>query len=90
MTITQFNYLDIPNLIFNELIGNVWVGYFFGAVVISWIGIKSNAGGHALLGFNIMWAFSVVSYQQNDMILAVIGLIVAFLYYGVMSKYITR
>jgi len=90
LTITQANWLDLPNLFFNELIGNVWVGFFFGAIIITWMGVKSNIGGHALLGLNILWAFSVVSYIYNEMILVVIGLMVALLYYGVMSKYITR
>lgn len=90
MVVNQFNYLDLPNLFFNEIIGNVWVGFFFGAIVITMLGSKRNIGGNALIGLNVLWAFSVVAYNYNEMILIVVGLVVALLYYGVISKYLTR
>ncbi len=90
MTIGQDNWLDLPNLFFNELVGDVFLGFFIGLLVILWFGIKGNVGNHALTGFMILWSFATVSYQQNDLILAVIGLLVSFVYYGVMSKYMTR
>jgi len=90
MGINQNNWLDLPNLFFNELVGDVWLGYFIGLGVIIWFGIKSNVGSHALFGFSILWSFAVVAYQTNELVLAVIGLLVAFIYYGVMSKFMTR
>lgn len=90
MVVNQFNWLDFPNLFFNELIGSVGLGFLIGLALILWFGIKSNVGGHAIIGFSILWSFAVVSYQYNSLILSIIGLMVAMLYYGVMSKYMTR
>lgn len=90
MVVNQGNWLDLQNLFFNELVGDPWLGYFIGLGLIVWFGVKGNVGGHALVGFAILWSFAMMSYRQNDLVLAVIGLIVSLLYYGVMSKYMTR
>ncbi len=90
MVVNQFNWLDFPNLFFNELVGSVTLAFFIGVLVILWIGIKNNIGTHGLIGLSILWAFAVVSYASNTMVLVVVGLIVSILYYGVISKYMTR
>ena len=90
MVVNQFNYLDLPNLFFNELVGNVWLGFFIGLLLIIWVGVRANIGTHALVGLGILWSFGVVGYQRNDMILIVIGIIIAFFYYGVISRYINK
>lgn len=90
MVVNQFNYLDLPHLFFNELVGDVMLGFFVGLIVILYIGIKHNVGGHAMIGFSILWSFAVVSYHTNELVLAIIGVIVSLLYYGAVSKYMTR
>ncbi len=90
MVVNQFNWLDLPNLFFFELVGNVTLAFFIGFLLIIWFGVKNNVGTHAIIGIGILWSFAVVSYSYSSLILAIIGLVVAFLYYGVMSKYLTR
>lgn len=90
MVVNQFNYLDLPNLFFNELVGNVYLAFFIGLLLIVWLGVKANIGGHALIGLSILWGFGVVGYQRSDMILIVIGVVVAFFYYGVIARYINK
>lgn len=86
MTITPDNYLDLGNLLLNELFGDIGIFLIIGMISITYTAIKYRipAGGIVLL--NILFAVSVISYLYNPLIWMILLLISGLLTYFLIGK----
>lgn len=90
MAINQFNYLDISNLVINELIGDIWLTLIIGILLIIYFGVVNTMDFKSIGSLLIVWAIGLSGYYYNSAVLAFTALIVAFIGYGIWSKFISR
>jgi hypothetical protein len=81
MTVTVNNYLDLRNLIINEVIGDVWLAYFIIMALIIIICIKNKIDTTTLVGILIFYTLIWISLISNLFILAIILVVVGALAY---------
>lgn len=90
MTITQQNYLDIGNLLINELFGDVILFILVGLAIIVWASIRNRIPHTAMIGLMIIWVGLVTGYYYNSLLwmlaLLVVGLLVYVLFTKVVKK----
>ena len=90
MTITQNNYLDLWNLYFNELMGDIWIGYFFGAIILNFLLIKASTPLKPTIMLNVLWVL-IVFYGSNIVLMWVMTLLlIAGGFYYTLNKVIQR
>lgn len=86
MTITQANYLDIGNLLINELFGDVTLFIIVGIVVIGIISVKNNIPATVTAFFTLLWVAFIVSYYYNAFIWMLVVIFVGILIYAFWPK----
>lgn len=90
MTITEDNYLDLGNLLINELIGSVGLTIVLGIVLIIYLGVRERLDVQAIIALCFLWVCLVTAYVYNAFLLVVAVLIVAIYVYASWSKIIKR
>lgn len=86
MTITQGNWLDVGNLLINELVGSFWLTFVLGLVLITFLAVRSNVKEQVLVLFLMLYSVGMSAYYTSSVVLAVVGLVISFLIYGGLSK----
>jgi len=88
--ITQKNYLDFGNLIVNELVGNFWLTFFLGWILIIFISVKKDLKEQTTILLLLVYSTGLSAYYSNSIVLAVVGLVFSFTIYGLMAKFMNR
>lgn len=88
--INQFNWLDLGNLIINELFGNVWLFFLFVSLLFAWFSVKYNVSSDVLIGLFVLFGFSVAFYFYAQLWVLVVGILFSFTVYGLLAKFIGR
>jgi hypothetical protein len=88
--IDESNYLDLRNLLVNELIGSAVLTFFIGVVILAIVGIKQRWPWQVTTLFCILWAATVYSGSGIQWLWAYVvffvGLIAYFKYNQLMSR----
>ena len=79
--IDQSNYLDIPNIVFNELIGNPWLAFAIGAIIIVLVSMKYSIPLEAVIIIMIIFSAAMFIMQGYTLLLILIALIVILIVY---------
>ena len=80
------DYLDIYNVVVNEILGDVWLAVILGLVVIFIMAIKHKMPFELSVLFGMLWL--AVIYAETNLIIiwTFIGLFVGAIFYYYMSK----
>lgn len=91
MAIDNTNYLDLGNIFFNELIGDVFLGVIVGLFFIVFISAKSKLHSEVTLLICALWIAAVFAYDTGLLILWIfVVLLSAITFYYSFSKGLTR
>lgn len=90
MTITQDNYLDVPNLLINELFGDVTLFILFGLIGITWWCVKNRVPSNVIVAIDVLFVAAVISYAYNAFIWAIVLFILGILVYGIYHRIYNR
>jgi len=88
--ITQDNFLDIGNLIINELVGSFWLFVILMIILILYFSVKNNFDLKTTLAIIFASSVGVAGYYYSSELLVVAALVVGLILYLVMSKLISR
>jgi len=88
--ITPQNYLDLGNIIFNELFGSVILALFVGITVIAYLSLQHRAPIEVTITLIIAFCLMVIGYAYDVLLLALIVLFIGVLGYVSMSKVVKR
>ena len=90
MTITENNYLDLGNLIINELIGSVSLTIIIGIILIVFFGVRERLDIQAIVALCVLWTGLITAYSYNSFLLMLVIFIVAIGIYSMWPKIIKR
>lgn len=88
--ITQANYLDIGNLLINELVGSVWLFIAIAIILVIYAGVKYSFDLKTTGALIMVVGLGISGYYYQQEVLVIMALIVSFIIYLVMSKIINR
>ena len=88
--ITENNYLDLGNLLINELIGSVPLTIIIGLAVLIWWGVRERLDIQAIFALCILWVGLVTAYAYNQFALMIVLFLVGLTVYGTWAKIIKR
>ena len=86
LTITQANYLDLANLLFNEIIGSVALTLIIGFIIVTWMGVRYKWGLDVTFALVLLWVGLVSSYALQSLALMIVVLVVATVIYTFFPK----
>lgn len=84
--ITTANYLDIGNLIINEVVGNIWLTYLLILILIAVMAMKQRIKFGDTVTLMVFALFLLAGVYINSMVLIFIGLIVSVVLYIAMLR----
>ena len=85
------NYLNLPAIIINEVIGSLWLTIFILLILITWLCVKSNVSGQLTVMLNIAAILVLVSFDTGLTILYVLTvLFVGGVGYYIVAKLMNR
>lgn len=85
------NYLDLGNLFFNELIGDVMLALFVGYILIAILGANSKFTWQVMALHCLLWTCIVFAFNTGLLVLWVFAVLIAGVsFYYTMSKLINR
>jgi len=91
MTIDSTNYLDIGNLFFNEVIGDVMLGLIVGLLLTIIYAAKFKVQGEVTLALCLIWIAACFSYSYSLILFwMMIVLFVGAAFYFALSKTLER
>jgi hypothetical protein len=90
MTITEANFLDIGNLLINEIVGSVALFIIIGLIVINYYGVKSSLPFQVNLVNSFMWSGLVISYAYNELVWMLSLFVIAIIFYALYPKLFKR
>ena len=88
MTITEDNYLDLANLIINELIGSVPLTIVLGLILIVYFGVRERLDIQAIVALCVLWTGLITAYAYNAFLLMLVIFVVAIAIYAMWPKII--
>lgn len=84
-------YFDIKDVLFNELIGDIWLTIIIGLIVISILAIKNKMPGELVVLFCLLWlCITFAAYTGLTIIWVFVVLLVGTLFYYQISKIFRR
>jgi len=86
LSITQSNYLDIGNLLVNELVGSVTLTILLGLIWIAFIGAKYRFPAVVTVVIGFVWAGFVLTIAFNNLLWILYTLLLATLIYLLYAK----
>ena len=85
------NFLDLHDVIFNELIGDIWLTIIIGLIVIFFLSIRFKMPFEQFIIFGVLWlSIMFAAYTGMIIIWVFIGLIIGLIFYYAMAKAMKR
>lgn len=88
--ITQQNYLDVGNLLINEIIGSVWLFLAIAIIILIFYSVKHSFDLKTMLALMFVTSIGTIGYYFQQEVLVIAGLVFAFIVYMSWSKVISR
>lgn len=90
MTITQQNYLDIPNLLINELVGDIGLFIILGLIVVTYFAVKNSMPYQVIIFNAILFVGLVTSYLFNSLLWMLTLMVIGISVYTFLPKLMNR
>lgn len=85
--ITPDNYLNIVNILVNEVIGDVFLALIFGWIIIAWLCIINNVPTTTTIALCYVFGMVFLTIYYSSFILGVILLVVGVLAYTAYNRW---
>jgi hypothetical protein len=90
MTITQDNYLDLRNLLINELFGDAVLFTVAGMIVLTYLCVEYRLPARSIAVLNGLWIAFVISYFFNMLAWMIMLIVFAVMIYKEFSNLVQR
>lgn len=84
------NYLDIYHIVTYEIIGDVWLMFALGIILIGYISARNAIPFQAVLAFMLLWAAIVSIISGYFSLWTLFICAVGVLYYWIISRFLRR
>lgn len=88
--ITTSNYLDFGNFFINEVIGSPILALLLILVLVAYWGVSNKLEFHVLLAVMMFISFLFLGIIYNSLLLIIIALVVAIVFYGAVVKVLSN
>lgn len=88
--IDQTNYLDIPNLFINEIIGDPWLAFFIGAVIIIYLGMKYTIPFEAIVVLLLLYCVTFFIIDGHILMLLLFALAIVLIVYPKVAELLRK
>jgi len=86
------NYFNFYDIFVNELIGNIWLAFFVGLIIIYIGSVRANMPQEITIMFSVLWAAIMFSVATSTLLIVwiLLGIFVSGLVYYRYSRTLRR